>query len=85
MAWLGHKSIDQTMRYVHVAEDHRRPIPPECLEAGTGEADPDLRIIRMLGAREKIDWKESGQQEGGKPAGFGQYMGSKENAGHNPA
>ena len=54
-----------------MAEDHRRPIPPECLEAGAGEADPDLRIIRMLGAREGIDWKETGQQEGGELAGLG--------------
>ena len=85
MAWLGHKSIEQTMRYVHVAEDHRRPIPPECLEAGDGEADPDLRIIKMLGARKGIDWKESGQQAGQKLAGFGQYMGSKKTPAVKPA
>ena len=51
MAWLGHKSITQTHRYVHVAGNHMRPIPDRMLEAGEEERDPDRRIIRMLGAR----------------------------------
>jgi hypothetical protein len=25
--WIGHKRIDETMLYVHVAENHRREIP----------------------------------------------------------
>jgi integrase len=50
-AWLGHKRIDETMIYVHVAEDHRREIPAPILAAGEAERDPDLRILRMLGAR----------------------------------
>jgi integrase len=50
-SWLGHKRIDETMIYVHVAEDHRREIPALILAAGDAERDPDLRILRMLGAR----------------------------------
>ena len=50
-AWLGHKRIDETMLYVHVAEDHRREIPAPILAAGETERDPDQRILRMLGAR----------------------------------
>jgi hypothetical protein len=50
-AWLGHKRIDETMLYVHVAENHRREIPPEILAAAAGERDPDRRVLRMLGAR----------------------------------
>ena len=66
MAWMGHKSITETLRYVHVAESHMRPIPEEVLEAAAGESDPDRRIIRMLGAR------------GGN---HGTLYGTKENAG----
>jgi hypothetical protein len=29
MTWLGHKRMDETLRYVHVAEGHRRELPPE--------------------------------------------------------
>src|SRR5215471_18304755 len=43
-SWLGHKRIDETMLYVHVAENHRREIPPAILAAGSGESDPDTRI-----------------------------------------
>jgi hypothetical protein len=39
------------MLYVHVAENHRREIPPEILAAGSGESDPDRRMLRMLGGR----------------------------------
>ena len=49
-AWLGHKRIDETMRYVHVAESHRRELP-ETIRAYMSEPDPDARIIKMLGAR----------------------------------
>ena len=50
-AWLGHKRIDETMLYVHVAENHRRDIPEDIVAAGHGESDPDRRILRLLGAR----------------------------------
>ena len=49
--WMGHKRIEETMLYVHVADNHRREIPEGILAAGTGESDPDARIIKLLGAR----------------------------------
>ena len=52
-SWMGHKRIDETMIYVHVAENHRREIPESVLEAGQGESDPDRRILKMLAARGK--------------------------------
>lgn len=51
-AWMGHKSIDTTLGYVHLADAHRRPAPAVVLAAGAAESDPDRRIIRMLGARD---------------------------------
>ena len=51
MHWMGHKRIDETMRYVHVAESHMRPIPSELIEAGQGVADPDRRVLAMLSKR----------------------------------
>ena len=53
-AWMGHKRIDETMLYVHVASAHARELPQEIRGAGMGEPDPDLRIVRMLGARGTI-------------------------------
>ena len=50
-AWMGHKRIDETMLYVHVAKDHRRDLPPEVISAGARESDPDRRILLMLRAR----------------------------------
>jgi integrase len=50
-SWMGHKRIDETMIYVHVAEHHRREIPLHIIEAAKGEIDPDRRILKMLGAR----------------------------------
>ena len=50
-AWLGHKRIDETMLYVHVAENHRRDLPESIAAAGQGESDPDRRILQMLSAR----------------------------------
>ena len=50
-SWMGHKRIDETMIYVHVAETHRREIPDPILEAGNAERDPDRRILAMLSAR----------------------------------
>ena len=49
--WLGHKRIDETMLYVHVAEAHRRDLPDCILEAARDVEDPDRRITAMLGAR----------------------------------
>jgi integrase len=50
-AWMGHKRIDETMLYVHVAHAHGRELPEGIREAGNGIADPDQRVIAMLGAR----------------------------------
>jgi len=49
--WMGHKRIEETMLYVHVADNHRREIPEGILAAGAGESDPDARIVKLLGAR----------------------------------
>jgi integrase len=50
--WLGHKRIDETMRYVHLAEEHHRPIPDRVIEAAGALTDPDQRILAMLAARQ---------------------------------
>jgi integrase len=60
MTWMGHKRIDETMLYIHVADAHRRPIPAELLEAAASETDPDRRILLMLGKRGKRVAKGSG-------------------------
>ena len=51
--WLGHKRIDETMLYVHVAEAHAREWPETVHDAAHGEIDPDKRIIAMLAARSR--------------------------------
>jgi hypothetical protein len=52
-AWLGHKRIDETMLYVHVAEAHPRELPEHVRDAACTESDPDRRILAMLAARGK--------------------------------
>ena len=37
---MGHKRIDETMIYVHVAENHRREIPKAVVAAAATELDP---------------------------------------------
>jgi integrase len=59
-SWMGHKRIDETMLYVHVAEHHRRDIPPELFDAVAKEIDPDRRVLGMLGARAKISAASAG-------------------------
>jgi hypothetical protein len=61
---MGHKRIDETMLYVHMAEHHRRDIPEAILTAGQGETDPDIRIIKMLGARGSHVAAKTGPGEG---------------------
>jgi integrase len=51
MTWMGHKRIDETMRYVHLAEMHRRPLPEAIIKAAAQELDPDRRVLLMLGNR----------------------------------
>jgi integrase len=53
-AWMGHKRIDETMLYVHVAEAHPRELPEVIHQAGIQFVDPDRRVIAMLGARGKV-------------------------------
>jgi hypothetical protein len=52
---MGHKRIDETMIYVHVAENHRCELPHAVIEASLGEPDPDRRVLKMLGARGKTE------------------------------
>lgn len=51
MQWMGHKRVDETMLYVHVAGIHLRPHPEPVLEAQRGHDDPDLKVLAMLSAR----------------------------------
>ena len=51
---MGHKRIDETMIYVHVAEHHRRELPELVMSAGDCERDPDKRILAMLAARHLV-------------------------------
>jgi integrase len=62
-AWMGHKNIEETMRYVHVSEGHMRPIPAEVLAAGQSEPDFDRRIMKMLGARIKVKMGAGNREE----------------------
>ena len=57
-AWLGHKRIDETMLYVHVAEAHHRELPELVREKARGIDDPDQRVLAMLGARGSVDLNE---------------------------
>src|SRR5581483_9609409 len=50
-AWMGHAQMTETMRYVHVANAHPRPLPSALVEAGMAETDPDRRVLAMLSAR----------------------------------
>ena len=38
-AWMGHKRIDETMLYVHVAEAHHRELPEVIRQAAKGESE----------------------------------------------
>lgn len=50
-AWMGHARMEETLLYVHLAEAHARPLPPQMIEAAAGETDPDRRVLAMLSAR----------------------------------
>jgi integrase len=67
MTWMGHKRVDETMLYVHVAEQHRRAIPESVLRIGAAELDPDQRVLAMLGARGAVSWQQRAN-ESTKPA-----------------
>ena len=55
---MGHKRIDDTMRYVHVADGHRRELPPELIAAVAGELDPDKRILKLIGSRSQVSLRQ---------------------------
>lgn len=62
--WLGHKRIDETMLYVHVAEAHAREWPEPVHEAARNEIDPDKRILSMLlGARASVTVAARGSED----------------------
>jgi hypothetical protein len=63
MTWMGHKRIDETMLYVHLAEQHRREIPGPILAAGSREMDPDRRILALLAAREPSSRQRRGNKK----------------------
>jgi len=63
-AWMGHKRIDETMLYVHVAEAHHREMPEVIRQAAVGESDPDVRILKMLGARGSVVAAETDSKDG---------------------
>src|SRR5262249_21844260 len=63
-AWMGHKRIDETMLYVHVAEAHHREMPEVIQQAAVGESDPDARILKMLGARGSVVAAETDAKDG---------------------
>jgi hypothetical protein len=41
MNWMGHKRIDETMRYVHFAGAHMRPLPAAIVAAAAAQTDPE--------------------------------------------
>ncbi len=50
--WMGHRRIDETMRYVHHVESHHRPLLPTMVAAKLADhADPDQCVLAMLSAR----------------------------------
>lgn len=61
MTWMGHKRIDETMLYVHVAGAHQRELPEVIAAAAAGVPDPDRRVLQMLGARGGVSWQEGGK------------------------
>src|SRR5262249_31243854 len=71
MTWLGHKHIEETMRYVHVADSHRRGLPRAHLAAAEGEFDPDRRITTM-GGRAELRLPDGNTKEGQRSAGLPQ-------------
>jgi len=49
--WMGHQSMEETMRYVHVAEHH----PRLDLSSRKNETDSTRRGLAMLNARASFD------------------------------
>ena len=70
MVWMGHRDLETTLQYTHVARAHQRPIPTPMLEAATSETDPDRRVLALLSARRAIRGKSVAKDGGeiSKPA-----------------
>lgn len=66
--WLGHKSINTTMVYVHLAGEVGSHVVPKVLfEAAGDEVDPDRRVILALGARRSVPWRNTGDEPRAPP------------------
>jgi hypothetical protein len=61
MTWMGHKRVDETMLYVHLADQHRRELSQPVLKTEARETDPDCRILAMLGERHSV-WQPRGSE-----------------------
>jgi hypothetical protein len=61
---MGHKRIDETMRYVHFVEAHPRPLPEPILSAQRGHDAPDKKVLAMLRARKVVRsaWQPRGSR-----------------------
>jgi hypothetical protein len=59
---MGHRSITETMIYVHVASAHQRPLPEELKRTHVVVDDPDRRITVLLGQRASVKWDEAGSR-----------------------
>jgi integrase len=57
MVWMGHRDLETTLQYTHVARAHQRPIPTPMLDAARSETDPDRRVLVLLSARREIRGK----------------------------
>ena len=73
-AWMGHKRIDETMRYVHVTESHDRELPEQIRAVALAENDLDRRVIAMLGARSLSGVEHADDEQESAPRG--QQMGT---------
>ncbi len=56
-AWLGHKAMEETMRYVHVARHHRREVPAVISRAADGARDEEGKVLATLSARGEVEWR----------------------------
>ncbi|MDJ0764368.1 MAG: hypothetical protein QNJ97_15425 [Myxococcota bacterium] len=67
---MGHKRIDETMIYIHLAEAHTRVWPTPVKQAAMMVDDPDQRVIAMLGSRVEVTPEMEKNEEN-----FGHYLG----------
>jgi integrase len=64
--WLGHKSLQQTQQYTHLAENHRLEMPEHITRAGESEPDLTKRVLAQLSARAAGRCISVASQEGSK-------------------